>query len=190
MRNIVFSIICATILLLSISTVLALDINECDDVNYTLPTTKLILDNWYTTSPAIINGVNVTLYKSNYNTVVNVITSCAIPIQSFDITVYQKLADGSTHSSTGGGGSWSYNNTIIKPSNQSNVSIVNNTILDVEIVNDSCVGDCEIQKPGELGKTNYGLLLLILLGVLLFLLLVLIIKKLYSKLNITREVKK
>ncbi len=168
MRNVVFSIICTIIILLSISTVLALDINECDDVNYTLPTTKLILDNWYKTTPIIVNGVNVTLYKSNYNTVVNVVTSCAIPIQSFDITVYQKLADGSTHSSTGDGGSWSYNNTIIKPSNQSNVSIVNNTILDVEIVNDSCNdGDCNVdvtqpEKGNEIFK-----ILLIVLGILL-----------------------
>ena len=75
----------------------ALDINECDNQVYYLNNSKPILESWFVTNPASLQGINISLINSEYYTLVNILTSCEVAPQSFDITVYQKLADGSTH---------------------------------------------------------------------------------------------
>ena len=75
----------------------ALDINECDNQVYYLNNSKPILESWFVTNPASLQGINISLINSEYYTLVNILTSCEVAPQSFDIIVYQKLADGSTH---------------------------------------------------------------------------------------------
>lgn len=182
-----------TMLMMCVINVNALNISECDNKTYYLNTSQLILSNWYTTTPSDLVGVNITLYKYNYYTLVNILTSCEVAPQSFDITVYQKLADGSTSSSSSGGGGW-YNYTQT-PTQQDNDSIIkgDNYTITPNITSNcsgiSCGVDIIKDDGVKIKNKDYSVYILgiILLGIVISFF---VLRKIFkNKVNIKQEVK-
>ena len=179
-----------SILFVCVSSVNALDISECDNQTYYLNNSQHILQSWFITNPTTLHGVDISLINANHYTLVNILTSCEVAPQSFDITVYQKLADGSTHTYYGG----YLGNTTIYYYNASK----NNTQIegDENIIMPSMATDCadvscnlDIGKPEENGfdilvdfiKINWRYFILGLVVLALIILFILLEIKSYKR---------